>query len=72
MSSKSAASVDDTKGQGLPTATAATDPSIRHGQLDAVLGDKENSDFYGSSVTDTYRLKSELVALHLGQIGMGK
>lgn len=67
MSSKSAASIDS-KGHGSP----GTAPSIRHGELDVVSADQENSEFYGSSVSDTYRLKSELVATHLAEIGMGK
>lgn len=29
-------------------------------------------DFYGSAISQSYRLKSELVAEHLAKIGMGK
>lgn len=29
-------------------------------------------DFYGSAVNESYRLKSELVARHLSEIGTGK
>lgn len=47
------------------------EPSVGHGEL-GVVDDQEVSDFYGSSVSDSYRLKSELVAHHLAEIGMGK
>ncbi|PSR82631.1 sugar transporter [Coniella lustricola] len=50
---------------------SAEAPSIRHGDLDT-LDDAEVSEFYGSAVTESYRLKSELVASHLGEIGMGR
>lgn len=46
-------------------------PSLRQGDFD-VVDDQEASNFYGSSVSETYRLKSELVAQHLAEIGMGK
>lgn len=39
------------------------------------LADEEDSairDFYGSAISQSYRLKSELVAEHLAKIGMGK
>ncbi|TVY30228.1 putative MFS-type transporter protein [Lachnellula hyalina] len=35
------------------------------------LDDKENREFYGNSITDSYRLKSELVGKCLQEIGMG-
>lgn len=50
---------------------SAKAPSIQPGELNA-LDDAETSDFYGSSVTESYRLKSELVATHLAEIGMGR
>lgn len=46
-------------------------PSVRQGELDLVT-DLEISQFYGNSVTESYRLKSELIASHLAKIGMGK
>ncbi|KAL1857587.1 hypothetical protein Daus18300_010227 [Diaporthe australafricana] len=58
---------EDTKGKEVLT----REPSVGNGQL-GVVDDQEVSDFYGSSVSDTYRLKSELVAQHLAEIGMGK
>ncbi|RFU26387.1 hypothetical protein B7463_g9954, partial [Scytalidium lignicola] len=36
------------------------------------LDDKENREFYGSSITDSYRLKSELVSKCFEEIGMGR
>jgi len=36
------------------------------------LGDKDNQEFYGSSITDSYRLKSELVSKSFEEIGMGR
>lgn len=36
------------------------------------LDDKENREFYGDSITDSYRLKSELVGKCLQEIGMGR
>lgn len=50
------------------------EPSLQNGDLGVVVedNDQEASDFYGSSVSETYRLKSELVAKHLQEIGMGK
>jgi hypothetical protein len=58
---------DDSKAKEVPMKA----PSLRHGDL-GVVDDQEASNFYGSSVSDTYRLKSELVAQHLAGIGMGK
>lgn len=58
---------DDAKGKEV----LASEPSVGNGQL-GVVDDQEVSDFYGNSVSDTYRLKSELVAQHLAEIGMGK
>ena len=36
------------------------------------LDDKDNREFYGSSISDSYRLKSELVSKSLEEIGMGR
>jgi hypothetical protein len=36
------------------------------------LDDKDNREFYGSSISDSYRLKSELVSKSLQEIGMGR
>ena len=36
------------------------------------LDDKDNREFYGSSISDSYRLKSELVSKCLQEIGMGR
>lgn len=58
---------DEVKNMGIVTKA----PSVRQGELGLVT-DQEISNFYGSSVTKSYRLKSELVASHLSKIGMGK
>lgn len=58
---------DDSKAKEVPMKA----PSLRHGDL-GVVDDQEASNFYGNSVSDTYRLKSELVAQHLAASGMGK
>lgn len=34
--------------------------------------DTFNRQFYGSGISDAYRMKSELVAHHISEIGMGK
>jgi len=31
-----------------------------------------NREFYGTSISDAYRMKSELLARHMAEIGMGK
>jgi len=45
--------------------------TVEEGRVDT-LDDKINRDFYGSSLSDTYRMKSELIAKHLQEIGMGR
>lgn len=40
--------------------------------IPVVNNDQVVSDFYHSAVSDSYRLKSELVSQHLAEIGMGK
>ncbi|ETN36238.1 uncharacterized protein HMPREF1541_08515 [Cyphellophora europaea CBS 101466] len=45
--------------------------SIKAG-LSESYEDKTNREFYGASVTDSYRLKSELVGRAMEEIGMGK
>lgn len=67
MSEKSVIS-NEAKGAEVPAGKAT---SIQHGELDAI-DDKEVSDFYSGAVSEAYRLKSELVAKHLAEIGMGK
>lgn len=37
-----------------------------------VIGDAAIREFYGDSISGPYRMKSELVAQHLADIGMGK
>lgn len=46
--------------------------SVRRGELVEDIDDPVVSEFYGGAVSETYRLKSELVERHLAEIGMGK
>lgn len=46
-------------------------PSLRQGES-GLVNDPEISNFYGNSVTESYRLKSELISSHLTHIGMGR
>jgi hypothetical protein len=45
--------------------------SIHDGAVE-VVDDQAAREFYGNSVDEAYRLKSELVTKHLADIGMGK
>lgn len=45
--------------------------SIKAG-LTETYEDKTNKEFYGGSITDSYRLKSELVGKAMEDIGMGR
>jgi hypothetical protein len=45
--------------------------SIKAG-LSESYEDKTNKDFYGGSITDSYRLKSELIGKAMEEIGMGR
>ena len=50
-------------------------PRDPHGTAAAMVdggGDGAALRFYSRSVSDSYRLKSELVSQHLAEIGMGK
>lgn len=60
---------DEKQGAEVPAHKAA---SVRHGELVEDIDDPVASEFYGGAVSETYRLKSELVARHLAGIGMGK
>lgn len=56
-----------------PSLNADIQPVLSHeiGFIEKI-DDKENRDFYGSSVTDSYRIKSELVSKCMQEIGMGR
>lgn len=45
--------------------------SMKIGKISAI-DDIETRDFYGSSTSDSYRLKSELVSRCLEEVGMGR
>lgn len=67
-------SSDSEKGQstkGGQLTQVKTSDSIQPGET-VVVADAAVRDFYGGSVDDSYRLKSELVSQHLTEIGMGK
>ncbi|KAM0820331.1 putative Major facilitator superfamily domain-containing protein [Seiridium cardinale] len=51
--------------------SGVTSPSVHNGSM-GVDDDAAIRDFYGSAVSEVYRLKSELVSEHLLSIGMGK
>lgn len=54
--------------QGL---TQTLSGSVQNGEADS-CADSAIRDFYKGAVNEEYRLKSELIAKHLGEIGMGK
>ena len=45
--------------------------SIQSGEIEK-LDDNENREFYGDSISDSYRLKSELIGKCFEEIGMGR
>ncbi|KAK9421370.1 putative Major facilitator superfamily domain-containing protein [Seiridium unicorne] len=51
--------------------SGVTSPSVHNGSM-GVDDDAAIRDFYGSAVSEAYRLKSEVVSEHLLSIGMGK
>lgn len=57
-------SISDTPGGARPA-------SVHDGTVD-VVDDQAVREFYGESVDEAYRLKSELVTKHLSDIGMGR
>ncbi|KAH8895657.1 hexose transporter [Thozetella sp. PMI_491] len=70
---------EDGSGKGSPKGAESTDlapvpttGSVTQGAVDIVHDDPSVRDFYHDAVTESYRLKSELVAQHLAEIGMGK
>ncbi len=68
-------SLDDRKAMGSRSADLETiqpPSSVRQGISSTVHDDPGIRDFYQDAVTESYRLKSELVAQHLAEIGMGK
>lgn len=55
-----------------PTSNALTQTaSYGEGKVQDI-DDPAVRDFYGNCLSDSYRLKSELVSKHLTEIGMGK
>lgn len=53
--------------------SVAMDRSVSYGVgLAMKIDDKEIREFYGDSISDSYRLKSELVSKCLQDIGMGR
>ncbi|KAH7123021.1 major facilitator superfamily transporter [Dactylonectria macrodidyma] len=58
-------------GKATQLGPVMTSNSINQGEI-VVVDDAEVREFYGNAVSDSYRLKSELVSQHLGEIGMGK
>jgi hypothetical protein len=61
----------------VPDNTLAMDssePKANSSPASIQLAEEDSAirDFYGSAISQSYRLKSELVAEHLAKIGMGK
>ena len=50
----------------------ATADSYDIGSIEKFQDDARNREFYGGSVTDAYRLKSEIVNKCMEEIGMGR
>lgn len=52
----------------------SSEPKTDSSHASIQLADEDSAirDFYGRAVSQSYRLKSELVAEHLAKIGMGK
>jgi hypothetical protein len=52
----------------------STEPKSNSSPTSIQLAEEDSAirDFYGSAISQSYRLKSELVAEHLAKIGMGK
>ena len=46
--------------------------SFTAGTMEKIDEDRVNREFYGSSISDSYRLKSELVSRCMNEIGMGR
>lgn len=69
MSAKGEKTTDD-KSLGPQLAASQSPASICQGDINNE--DAAIREFYGSAISETYRLKSELVAQHLAEIGMGK
>ncbi|KAL1637203.1 hypothetical protein SLS56_000862 [Neofusicoccum ribis] len=63
--------IKDEKGHEPTAATLAKSSSYGEGVVQAI-DDPTVRDFYGNCLSDSYRLKSELVSKHLAEIGMGK
>ncbi|KAM5343479.1 hypothetical protein ACJ41O_012016 [Fusarium nematophilum] len=61
---------NDDKIEGAQLQATQSSPSPKLGET--TPDDPAIREFYGDAVSETYRLKSELAAQHLGQIGMGK
>ena len=63
---------EDKKGMdAIAPATLSKATSVEVGKL-SEIDDPTVQQFYGSSTTDSYRLKSELVGKCLEEVGMGR
>lgn len=61
----------DKEKDDIQSATAAPSASVEEWNLSSI-DDPQVEQFYGSSTTESYRLKSELVGKCLEEIGMGR
>lgn len=66
-------SFGEKKSQADDLHQSVTSQSVQQGLSKAVVEtDTAIQDFYGDSINEAYRLKSELVAKHISEIGQGK
>lgn len=56
---------------GISSLSPERTASIHEGDIEK-LDDKENREFYGDSISDSYCLKSELIGNCFEEIGMGR
>lgn len=63
--------MQDKEKNDIQSATTASSPSVEEGKLTSI-DDPQVEQFYGSSTTESYRIKSELVGKCLEEIGMGR
>jgi hypothetical protein len=62
----------DVKSKSLEARSNASQDPVIVASGTFVSDDPAIRDFYGDAISEAYRMKSELVAQHLSDIGMGK
>ncbi|EMR66409.1 putative hexose transporter protein [Eutypa lata UCREL1] len=69
--SKNGDAIQKAPGMDLEKTPSLAASALKEGET-KILGDEAVHEFYAGAVSDTYRLKSELVARHIAELGMGK